>query len=462
MEQFTAKGKWYIPELKDKVSLDGIITYSPNSGIKLDVLVSFKESLSTKEHQKLIEPELIHGTLESGEHITLYKCFSTKIPIWNGSSIEYIVNYGFIGGLLNENSLTFTRFDTSFNLLNNWFVPKALNVTYENSIKIRNVLFPDPESYEFPVNKGKLTLWNSWKSNYTFSQKFEAKSVTGLSFSFDEEVDLQELLITVYQLQIFFSLISGWNFYPQFLRAKTEREEVVDVLYSFNIGEDYDKDISWHELLFNFRILQESFGEKIEEYFESLEKLQIVYDLFYEYRFRKSIVEDKFINIARALEVYHRKSFNENSLSEWLIELLLEEIKKSVRLKIKEEKLNKREIDEVERFISRIKYFNEPPLFKRLKDLYRLLRNIDFIKQLFGGNKRKVNSFLRRVYVSRNYYVHFNPDLEKDAFKGLELYWVNKKIGTFLEALLLKGIGFTDSELNTAFTNNLKYQQLAR
>ena len=458
LTEFRERGTWFIPGLENKVVFSGDIIYSPVKGIKLELIPIPKSSDPDffQISKDLTKCKFMYGKLMTGEFVTLYDTFALQMPIFPYKSYKYHANFGFIGeDYLKDDELNFKSFLLKLNILTSWFFLKGLNLKIRPPFKIKEVGFEN-EELTFELDFAIFELGNFWKQSFSH-QYFRVEAETYIRFHYKENANLQSLLKTVYQIQILLSLIGGKNFYPSSLGAETSTGKKVDILYSFYVGEDYNQEVHWNRFLFNFRMISD-FSKILKNYFNSLKEIEIVYDLFYEYRFRRKILEEEFLNIVRALEVYHRIKFGGSVLPDDIFSVLLKEIESTIQIKIRELKIQNIDQDQLRNLIPR--YANEPNLNKRLKELYSFLKNIGFVKNLLGGNKKKVKNFLYKVSLSRNYYTHFNPDLKDKALRGIDLYWTNKKLGAFLEILLLKEIGFQDTEIDSAVSQNLDYTQL--
>ena len=463
LTEFRERGIWFIPGLENKVVFSGDIIYSPGKGIKLELILipKDKDFNFSQVSEDLIKSRFMYGRLVSGEFVTLYDVFALQMPtIPTVNVYRYHANFGFLGeDYLEDNELNFKSFLLKLNILTSWFFPKGLNLKIRPPFKIKEADFEN-EELTFELDFATFELRNFWRQSFSqLHQYLRVEAETYISFYYRENARLQSLLKTVYQIQILLSLIGGKNFYPTSLRAETLTGKKVDILYSFNLGEDYNQEVPWHRFLFNFRRIS-NFSEILKNYFNSLREIEIVYDLFYEYRFRKRILEEDFLNIVRALEVYHRIKFGGSVLPDDIFNVLLKEIESTIQRKIRELKIQKIDQEQLRNLIPR--YANEPNLNKRLKELYGFLKNISFVKNLLGINNKKAKNFLYKVSLSRNYYTHFNPDLKDKALRGVDLYWTNKKLGAFLEILLLKEIGFQDTEIDSAISQNFDYTQLIR
>jgi hypothetical protein len=99
-----------------------------------------------------------------------------------------------------------------------------------------------------------------------------------------------------------------------------------------------------------------------------------------------------------------------------------------------------------------LRYGNEFSLRKRMKDIINRYRDVVdiFIKDS--------KSFIEKVVNTRNYLIHRNRLLGKDAASGKELYHLTQKLRICLEACLLGELGFNLHEIRDLFIKHLNYQ----
>ena len=125
------KGYWYLPSSPEK-KVAGILTYSPNDEIILELIGCFDESLSSLFEQQ--EEMVIHGKTSDAKEITLLQCyqsasmnFSADFPI-----VKYNCNFIVIGKHINSLEEK-GKYWVSFKIpeLKYWCYPAALNYSME-------------------------------------------------------------------------------------------------------------------------------------------------------------------------------------------------------------------------------------------------------------------------------------------------------------------------------------------
>jgi ApeA N-terminal domain 1 len=147
-----------------------------------------------------------------------------------------------------------------------------------------------------------------------------------------------------------------------------------------------------------------------------------------------AFIEQQFLSLVTALEVYHRRAISTPDPPE-------------------KHDRRKREIleaapDEHRGWLEqKLKFSHEPTLQERLHEIFRRNREV---AQAIVGKKKARADFIREVVDARNYRVHFGERLEGRAAKGAELHPINQKLKQLLEACLMAEIGFGDDEIKNA------------
>ena len=155
-------------------------------------------------------------------------------------------------------------------------------------------------------------------------------------------------------------------------------------------------------------------------------------------------LESKFLNIAQAAESYHRRRCKNEVLPkpehDARIKAILsntpEEYKKWLR-----EKLN---------------FSNEPTLQDRLMDL------LDKTKKVMNPLVKDHAKFAKKVRDTRNYFTHWNTDLQDKAAQGEELFRITQTLLFMLQACLLMELGCTPERCAELISKNKKYQYAVR
>ncbi len=146
------RGKWFLPS-KPRRKISGVLTYTPSDGTSLELddflLAGIEEALS------ILEPEVILGISNSGEHVTLYKCGGT------GSSFR--VYQFFIGAHFKRpERIKFQYLTLEYLHLHEWVDPqnietksttdpKGFTVTYKDN---QSILLAETKEYRISVGFG--------------------------------------------------------------------------------------------------------------------------------------------------------------------------------------------------------------------------------------------------------------------------------------------------------------------
>lgn len=148
----------------------------------------------------------------------------------------------------------------------------------------------------------------------------------------------------------------------------------------------------------------------------------------------QAFLEQQFLSLVQALEVYHRRAMASPELPEEEHERRKEEILDAVPERHREW------------LAGRLEYSNEPGLSKRLKEIIRRYPESAF--PIVGENSRSRNNFVYKVVTTRNYRTHFDHSLEDQAAREIgELYEISQKLRKLLEICLLGEIGFEDVQI---------------
>jgi hypothetical protein len=254
-----------------------------------------------------------------------------------------------------------------------------------------------------------------------------------LAIRFPEKKPLEHLMDIAYRLQHLLSFGTRRSVYPVAVWGQTgpesEAERVVVNYRSLARRGADKKRLNPHEMLFGLGDLPEGFGPTVERWLERAEVLDPVYRLYLGTIYNpQSYIEQRFLNLVQALEVYHRRASPSSELKEEEHEKRKEEILEAVPDQHKawlEEKLE---------------YSNEPNLARRLKEVIRRYEKSAY--SVTGDNSKDRGRFVYKVVTTRNYHTHFDKSKEVEAAQGEELYRITQKLKLLIEICLLGEIGF--------------------
>ncbi len=181
----------------------------------------------------------------------------------------------------------------------------------------------------------------------------------------------------------------------------------------------------------------------LKKWFEKQKSLEWVFNLYFGYKRNKnSYLNDQFLAIAHALEVYYNCAIKETYLSETDYEQ-----------KVKEPLI--KEIDKIQEINgglkdslkNKLKYGNEKSLFNKLKAIYK--KKEELCKQL-GIDE----ALLEKIKNTRNYFTHYT-EVKNNILSWEEIAKTVIKLKAVLELFILEEIGL-NNDVQNRFVNNYK------
>jgi hypothetical protein len=267
--------------------------------------------------------------------------------------------------------------------------------------------------------------------------------VAELVISFSEKKSLRYLMEIAYRLQHLISLGTRRSAFPVAMWGSTgpvSEARRVGIYYRTLGTTDTVKDRpERHEMLFSLQDLPGGFGPAVEKWLARAEVLDPVYQRYLGTVYNPHMfLEQRFLNLAQALEAYHRRTTTTLDLPE-------DEHRKRI-----ESILGAVPEEHREWLEGKLRYSNKPSLRKRIKHIFDgRPQSVDSVVGTSGQDKR---SFVNKVIETGNYRIHLDKSLEDRAARGEELHRINDKLRKLLEMCLMAEIGFEDDEIKKAVT----------
>ncbi len=261
-----------------------------------------------------------------------------------------------------------------------------------------------------------------------------------LRVEFAEDQLWEQCWLAIRQLQQFVSLGVGEPVYPLKVQGQTDAYQImlerdkyenhpVDIYYQQSSQPVRQKTVDAHDMVFMFGDMGERPSEIVANFISKEALLKPVYDLYFAMLFSsRSYLEPRFLGLMQALEVYHRRTMDN------------EELPKAEHKNRKRAILNAVPAQYKRWLEHKLQYSNELDLKTRLT---RLLDQVADVVSDFIPDK---DAFATKVSKTRNYLTHFNPALKSHAATGEELYYLTEKVRLLLEICLFMELGF-DPEL---------------
>ncbi len=400
---------------QNAVKIPGKFTYQHNNGIFIDLM----------EPIDFIDNMALYAECEFG----YYTFYNTRRRAPN------LVNDRYFNTLFDADYMLSSRKFPSDNLfkrisfslvnLSAWF-PK---VDYKTKKKLpsRTITVPNTSTLTFDISNSSITFKSEIMEKSVYN-KLEFDLISSIIIESLLGKEFNVLLEIVYKYRTFFQLLS--DSYSAF----------TEISIFDNNGERYrvyfvdlnsEKSLKWdthHAPFIDFKTIKEYLPSVIKNWDRLYEEIRQVIDiLIMEFNNYYLSPEVRFLNIARAIETFHRKLRKDYKLT------YVKEMDKWMQ-KVKNIGAPKRHIKRIYNCFSFIK---SPTLRERVNALCKELNPATLVElDLQDGWETKFTK-------SRNYYTHFG-DFDKDVLKGEELRDLSNQVRKLLYVLVAKELGIKE------------------
>ncbi|HIH04276.1 MAG TPA: hypothetical protein HA263_10685, partial [Methanoregulaceae archaeon] len=364
-----------------------------------------------------------------------------------------------------ESELVFDAVEIHYSNLEDWFEEKAPNPTITRDPETRKVSHvaisrTSPKGYVFSFPRFDLKFSFRYESknnireaSLTLSRvaQFSYPSLCSIETIFDDEICLRN----------FISLGLGRSSYPISITLTssnlTETKfgivsliPIVAHVRFENIHESIEY-IHPFKMLFSFEDIQDKFSEIYRLWIDKYDRLiPTIHSYFAALESPSEYSIDRFLSLTTAVESYHRRTHAGLFLPAEDFE--------SVEATMKETIPPHLPADMKQSIEGRIHYFNEVSQNKRYKELIATYSS-DFGKEalvLLEDSKR----FIALVLDTRNFYTHFDGQLEGKAATGLDLMVLINKLLFVLDLAFLREIEISGDQVIALLKRTSKYQFL--
>jgi len=413
-EKFKHKGEFYLPDDKEN-KVRGTLVFEPENGITLDLIGSFGRDKSD-------EQEIIWGVLENGKAVTLYNSFiiSKKFSLPGFEIDVYTSNFVFFDIFFEgKRDLKFSKVSAHYSHLDEWLnIRSGFKIEHKREDYKINVEYslPSPIDVMLPDNL-KLTINLTAKGP---SQKIVQKDAiirqkAFINFETPRKRSFDKVLEEIFHFQNFMTLTTQRPIYVKelfgYLRIgnKKELHKSKIIFKVYNLPKE-EKELLPMDMLVPFRFFSDRFSTIIYNWFLLKNPLETTTDAFFSPYYNPYLyTSDKFLNMARAMEAYHRDNISSSATNRVRFQTVLENMSSSYNwlLKIK----------------SKPKYVN-------------------------------------KVLKHRNDLTHSNPVIRSKDKRFLELHHLTEDLKIIMSVTLLNKLGFTKKELKTYLDETRLYTHL--
>lgn len=421
IESFENKGVWWLPNKPEEI-IHGIIKHTAEDGIKLDLIGAFQ-----RQQDKF---DLILGFTENGKHVTLYNSYEIQrgfsMPGMDTSKISS--NFAIVGSehLDTISKLKFQKAVIYLKHLDEWVnKSEGFYIDQKREEKEVTIKYKLPKSIETSVgSKFKLTINPTVKGpGWNIVQK-EAKITQRINciFSYNRIKSFDSILEDVSHFEQFLTLCSQKPTHPieYYLLNKNAEGKFTkrfDVYHQITIDHSIKKDLTPHEFLVQFKTIESSFTAIINKWYSSQIPLETCYIPFFNnYYGRQLYTSDKFLNMCRALEAFHRDTIG----------------------------------------------VIDPTTRKEYHYKKRVVEVIDNVSSCFNFllKIRDKNKFAEKIKTYRNDFTHSNPILLDRNKKYLETHYLTEKLTIIMSCAILHYQGLTKKEIKQLLTDTSLYTHI--
>lgn len=305
---------------------------------------------------------------------------------------------------------------------------------------------PDKIEFEyFEECKGSIELFSSI-SLEDINNKVEILEECSVVLQYPAKRSFRDILMDIYVFSGFATLCTFEQSYATSINfsdtdfTKESKMKTISCYYQNPTYSQKHKNRRKGEHLISYSIIKDDFPELIKNWYQKHKEIKPVFSLMlYTFRDKLKFSEDKFMDVVRAVETFHRRTQNRTKLPLTDFESKLKSI------------LDKVEEGDKKWLQDNLEYANELSLKNRLKDLIK-----DNSNSFLQTRIKDINRFTFDVVNSRNYYTHYSADKEKLALRGKDLFELNQILLGLLISCVFKHIGLRDNLLDAGLTKSLQ------
>jgi hypothetical protein len=436
IEEFEYKGRWRVPD--EEFWYNGALKFHPGEPIILEIFGTFNPGMFDTEKKGIILGETTKGdiTLVDSDYITHSHSFVSDVTIGKYRPSYIIAGHQFYSA----ESIQFSK--TTFKTFNlfTWLDTAGL-IRDERNLLPSEYTKPESLSFKcFEECSGAIDFHHTLNLIFR-NNRTEVEEDCSVSLSYNKSRHFKDILMDIYIFNGFITLMTFEQCYPlsiSFIDPSYTEDNKAKIIQCFYQNPDYNKKYkarSKGEFLMSFQDIRDEFSNLIRSWYKHYHEIKPVFSLMlYSFRDKQKFNDDKFMDIARAVETFHRRTTTCTKLPANEFELMVSRIL---------EKIDKNDKKWLVKNNS-LKYSNELSLKRRLLDLYKTYSSPYLLEQIPDPKR-----FFQKVVDCRNYYTHYSIENEKEALKGKNLFELNQKLKALLIICICKHIGINDADILT-------------
>lgn len=459
MEKFEEKGVFWVPEKNMKLS--GVLRFDPQEKIELEIFGLTKGKNIYSLFSGKLHNEIILGVISS-RRVTLSHCHKVEGHTDHGfTTLIFNINTIFIGHhFKNKNDICFNSLDIEYSYLEDWVNRTGFNVY--PTLNSKKYIEEYSTTYKYPQNIcAKLDDFQiQFKFKFQpvqFKYKIDLKQNTYIEIIPKEIIHFNEYKQNILvNIQNFLTLGIGEPLSPIYITGKIKEKNLknnddnfnyttVEIYYRTITAHFSKKQINTWDMFFSLDEIVENIEECLNNWFRKYENLKPVFQLYFGTLNNPSYLENNFINLAQAIESYHRRTYQGKYISTKEYKKLSEILKEKIPEHLAEDHKNSLK--------SKIDFGNEFSLQTRLNEIFEKYGNILKI------NIDDQDEFIKDVKNTRNFLTHHDKNLETKAkTENEDLFDLIQKLKFMLEVCFLFELGLTSTKIMKLVSQDKRYQ----
>jgi|SRR5690606_33227827 len=439
IQEIEYHGDWWIPGESKIARVQGSLRLSPGDGPLLELLGHFGRHWNDKG-----PIDLVLGETSAGK-VTLCNCIRTQYKSsYPVEKSRYSARVAFVG--IHMEKVTQITFNSvlfrPFNLFQ-WINKRGLEWNGLDESRLP-VSYSKPQNFDFDISeacRAQVRFYYT-ATSYYINSRIELEERCDVRLKYRNEKSFDDIIEDIQVICGFITLATFEQSYPVEIKFTTKDTEVSEISCFFrdstyNAEHKYRYDA---EHLLKFEDVKAVFPQLMARWYSEYKRMRPVFNLLlFSFRNKRRFSEDRFVDTAKAVEIFHRMTTSNQQQPEQDFNSRIDSI------------LSRVSPEDRDWLRDKLLYANEPTLRARIKDLLTRHQTSYIIEKILNP---KV--FSHDVVNSRNYYTHFTKDLEKLALRGHELYQLNRSLMGLLITCLFCHLGIDGELLSSGLKWNLR------
>jgi hypothetical protein len=191
-------------------------------------------------------------------------------------------------------------------------------------------------------------------------------------------------------------------------------------------------------MLFGYGHIRDEFPVIIKNWFEKYDLLEPAFNLLFDQFYNNErFSENTFLNLAQAAETFHARTHNHTRMPKDDFNKMKTDIYSLVPNQYHDW------------LKDQFSFGNNLNLHTRLTEIVSKYSN-EILDKIIGDKEL----FVKQVKWSRNYYTHYSSSGEKQALKGVDLFYLTEKLKIVLVCTFLIEVGFDNEKLKKLLEQN--------